>query len=143
MPSKEEQYSLGDDDLIVENVGAWAKDKLKLLADYVQASGGARRSYQQTGAAFIDVFSGPGRSRIRRTSEFIDGSPVAAFKQGKLSPGPFTSIEISDANPELLNAAEQRLLALQARVKATPGPAVSAIASIRKFESCRSALGLS
>jgi three-Cys-motif partner protein len=144
MSAKEAQYSLGDDGLIVENVGAWAKDKLKLLTDYVQASGGARRSYQHTGAAFIDVFSGAGRSRIRNTHEFIDGSPVAAFKQGKVSPGAFTTIEISDANPELLSAAEQRLRALDARVTTTPGRGRSGDrVDCFKFESCRVALSIS
>jgi hypothetical protein len=34
MPSREEQYPLGDDGLVVEKVGAWAKTKHKLLTDY-------------------------------------------------------------------------------------------------------------
>ena len=45
MPSREEQYPLGDDGLVVEKVGAWAKTKHKLLTDYIQASGGARSNY--------------------------------------------------------------------------------------------------
>jgi three-Cys-motif partner protein len=130
MSAKEEQYSLGDDGLVVENVGPWAKHKLKLLTDYIQASGGARNKWRHNGAALVDVFCGPGRLRIRTTGEFIDGSPVAAFKQGRKSLAEFTTIEISDANPELLSAAEQRLRKLAAPVVATPGPAVSALRSI-------------
>ena len=52
MPPKDEQYQLGDDGLVVEKVGAWAKTKHKHLTDYIQASGGARSNYnQRSGAA--------------------------------------------------------------------------------------------
>ena len=116
--------------LIVEKVGPWAKDKLKILTDYIHASGGARSHYPGPGAAYIDVFCGPGRSKIRDTNEFIDGSPVAAFKKAKGSPAPFTSINISDADPDLLSTAEKRLKALAAPVRAVPGPASSAMPQI-------------
>ena len=56
-----ERYTQGDDGLIVERVGSWAVDKLKIVTDYIQASGAARRGYLGTGAAYIDVFCGPGR----------------------------------------------------------------------------------
>jgi three-Cys-motif partner protein len=79
MPSREEQYPLGDDGLVVEKVGAWAKTKHKLLTDYIQASGGARSGYnERSGAAYIDVFCGPGRLLIRDNNHYIDGSPVVA-----------------------------------------------------------------
>jgi hypothetical protein len=42
------KYEKGDDGLIVEIVGPWAKDKHKILTDYVQASGAARRKYVGT-----------------------------------------------------------------------------------------------
>ena len=83
MGQRDEHYSLDEHGLLVENVGPWAVDKLKIVTDYIQASGAARRRYLETGAAYIDVFCGPGRSRIRRTPQFIDGSPVAAFKKAK------------------------------------------------------------
>ncbi len=106
MPPREEQYQLGDDGLIVEKVGAWAKTKHRLLTDYIQASGGARSNYnQRSGAAYIDVFCGPGRLLIRDTTDYIDGSPVAAFKQGQASLGAFSSIVISDMDAGLLDAA--------------------------------------
>jgi three-Cys-motif partner protein len=130
MVRRDERYSVDESGLIVENVGRWAADKLKIVTDYIQASGGARRRYLATGAAYIDVFSGPGRSRIRTTRQFIDGSPVAAFKKARDSLAPFTSINISDADPELLAAAEKRLLALRAPVVTTPGPASSAMPKI-------------
>ena len=112
-----ERYTQGDDGLIVEKVGRWAVSKLKILTDYVYASGGARKNFYGPGTAFIDVFSGPGRSLVRSANQFIDGSPVAAFKRALESPGRFTSVNISDADDDLLVAAEKRLKALNAPVR--------------------------
>ncbi len=130
MAQREEHYSLDEQGLLVENVGPWAKDKLKIVTDYVQASSAARRRYLRPGAVYIDVFCGPGRSKIRTTGQFVDGSPVAAYQKAKGSLAPFTSIKISDADPQLLGAAEKRLLALGAPVEAVPGPASSALPKI-------------
>jgi len=100
-------------------------------ASYLVASGGARSNYnQRSGAAYIDVFCGPGRSLIRDTADYIDGSAVAAFKQGLESHGPFSSIEISDMDAELLSAAGARLRKLGAPVVSTPGPAAVAMEQI-------------
>jgi three-Cys-motif partner protein len=124
------KYSLGDDGMLVENVGPWAKTKHKILTDYVQASGPTRRKYIRTGAAYIDLFCGPGRSKIRTNGQFIDGSAVAAFKQGKQSAAAFTSIEISDASAKLLAASKKRLSLIGAPVQTAHGPAVDAIKEI-------------
>ncbi|MEA2873138.1 MAG: hypothetical protein QOH67_3114 [Hyphomicrobiales bacterium] len=125
-----ERYTQGDDGLVVEKVGRWAVSKLKVLTDYVYASGGARKSFYGPGTAFIDVFSGPGRSVIRGTKQFIDGSPVAAFKRALQSPGGFTSVNISDADDELLIAAEKRLKVSNAPVRTFAGPASVAMPNI-------------
>jgi three-Cys-motif partner protein len=131
MPQKDaEQYTLGDDGLIVEKVGSWAIDKLELVTDYVYASGGARKKYLSTGAAYIDPFCASGRSLIRGTTKFIDGSSVAAFKRALQSPGPFTSINISDGDEELLAAAAKRLTALGAPIRSFAGPASESIPKI-------------
>jgi three-Cys-motif partner protein len=131
MAPKDEQYQLGDDGLVVEKVGAWAKRKHKLLTDYIQVSRYARAKYnQRSGAAYIDVFCGPGRLLIRDTTDYIDGSPVAAFKQGRASLALFSSIEISDLNAERLSAAHMRLKNLGAPVEVTPGPALDAMERI-------------
>jgi hypothetical protein len=68
-----DRYSLDEQGLWVEHVGPWALDKLKILTDYIQASSAARRRYLGSGAAYIDVFSGPGRSKIR-SPDFRRGS---------------------------------------------------------------------
>jgi three-Cys-motif partner protein len=125
-----DRYMQGDDGLIVEKVGSWAVDKLKIVTDYVFASGGARRRYSGPGAAYIDVFCGPGRSLIRGTTTFIDGSPVAAFNRAMESAGRFTSINISDADNELSATAEKRLNRLGAPVRTFEGPASEAVSGI-------------
>jgi three-Cys-motif partner protein len=125
-----ERYTPGDDGLIVEKVGSWAARKLKILTDYVYASGGARSHYARPGTAYIDVFCGPGRSLIRDTTKFIDGSPVAAFKRALESPGLFTSINVSDADGELLAASKKRLNTLDAPVCPFAGPASVAMPKI-------------
>jgi three-Cys-motif partner protein len=94
MAQQGDQYSLDEDGLWVEHVGPWATDKLKIVTDYIQASGAARRRYLASGAAYIDVFCGAGRSKIRATGKPIDGSPVAAFKKAKQSLAPFTAMHI-------------------------------------------------
>jgi three-Cys-motif partner protein len=131
MPQRDpDRYTQGDDGLIVEKVGSWAVDKLEVLTDYVFASGGARQKYAGTGATLIDPFCGPGRSLIRDTTTFIEGSPVAAFKRSLESAGRFTSIDISDADPELLDASTKRLTSLSAPVRPVAGPASAAVSQI-------------
>jgi len=131
MPQRDpEQYTQGDDGLLVEKVGSWAVEKLKLVTDYVYASGGARKKFLGTGAAYIDPFCGSGRSLVRGSSTFIDGSPVAAFKRALQSPGRFSSINISDGDEELLAAATKRLSTPNAPVRPVPGPASEALPKI-------------
>jgi three-Cys-motif partner protein len=130
MAQQGDHYSLDEQGLWVENVGPWAPDKLKIVTDYIQASSAARRRYLGTGAAYVDVFCGPGRSRIRTTGKLIDGSPVAAFIKAQGSLAPFTAMHISDADSDLLSSAEKRLTALRAPLHATPGPASAAMPKI-------------
>jgi len=131
MPQRDpDQYTQGDDGLIVEKVGSWAVEKLKIVTDYIYASGGARKKYLGTAAAYIDPFCASGRSLIRDTTKFIDGSPVAAFKRALESPARFTSINISDRDEELLEATTKRLTKLGAPVRPVAGPASEAMPKI-------------
>jgi three-Cys-motif partner protein len=129
MASKGESYFQDENGLWIERVGPWAKEKQKIVADYVQIASATRRKYRH--CSFIDVFSGPGRSQIRDTGELVDGSPLAAFKQGRAG-HPFSSIYISDADPDLLSSAEARLRGAGAPVVATKGPASAALPRIVK-----------
>jgi three-Cys-motif partner protein len=130
MAQQGDHYSRDEQGLWVEHVGPWATDKLKIVTDYIQASSAARRRYLASGATYIDVFCGPGRSKIRTTDKYIDGSPVAAFKKAKGSLAAFTDVHISDADPDLLGSAEARLSALGAPTHPTPGPASDATPKI-------------
>jgi hypothetical protein len=107
-----ERYSIGDDGLLVENVGPWVKDKHGYVSRFAHASGAARRKYRNS--AFIELFSGPGRARIRNNGEYVDGSAITAFKAGLGSCKAFSSIEVSDLRDDLVDAARQRLLRLGA-----------------------------
>ncbi len=127
MPVEGEHYWRDKDGLWVENVGPWAKEKLKILTDYVQISSGTRKKFSH--CAFVDVFSGPGKSKVRGTSELIDGSPVAAYRQAQKSKS-FSKIYISDADQELLDSAASRLRALGAQVSPIEGPANKSLPTI-------------
>jgi three-Cys-motif partner protein len=89
-----ERYVIGDDGRLVEKVGPWANEKLEIVGNYIHISGATRRKYRKNRPAFIDVFCGPGRSLVRTTGDYIDGSPVAAFKESEQSLERFVSIEI-------------------------------------------------
>jgi three-Cys-motif partner protein len=128
MPVEGDHYWRDEHGLWVENVGPWAKEKLKILTDYIQISSAARNKFAHR--AFIDVFCGPGKSRIRDTGELIDGSPVAAFQQGVRGKAPFSGVYVSDYDSELLASAAARLGNLGAPVVPIEGPASKAIQSI-------------
>ncbi|MEN5103815.1 three-Cys-motif partner protein TcmP [Brucella anthropi] len=119
----------GDDGLPAEEVGAWAKEKQDYLCRYIDISRGVRTKYLpplgKGGATFIDLFCGPGRSVIRETGEWIDGSPVAAWKKSVEGGAPFSKVIIADLDAERLDAATKRLQALGAPVIALHGPATT------------------
>jgi three-Cys-motif partner protein len=127
MALKGESYFQDENGLWVERVGPWAEEKQKIITDYVQIASATRRKYKH--CSFIDVFCGPGQSQIRDTGELIDGSPVAAYKQGCAS-HPFSHIHVSDADADLLSSAEVRLRDGGAPVHATEGPASVALPKI-------------
>lgn len=129
MPVSGERYWQDEEGLWVENVGPWAREKQKILTDYIQICSATRAKYVHR--TFIDVFSGPGQSKIRSDGKLIDGSPVAAFKKA-LADKPFSKIYISDADGDLLRSAETRLRRLHAPIETVPGPASAALPQIVK-----------
>lgn len=109
----------GDDGLPAEKVGEWVKKKHGLLCGYVGITRSARAKYlppQTGGAAYIDLFCGPGRCLVRETGEWIDGGAVAAWKESVNGKSPFTHVIVGDADESRLDAATQRLKALGAPV---------------------------
>lgn len=117
----------GDDNRPAEEVGAWAKEKQEHLCRYVDISRGVRAKYLPPqghgGACYIDLFCGPGRSFVKETGEWIDGSPVAAWKKSLEGGAPFSKVIIADLDKERLDAATTRLEQLGAPVLAINGPA--------------------
>jgi len=117
----------GDDGLPAEEVREWVADKHKLLCDYIQICSATRRKYippqGSGGAAYIDLFCGPGRAKIKGTGEFVDGGCVAAWRKSVESGSPFSRVIIGDTHRERLAAAKTRLERLGAPVEAFLGTA--------------------
>ncbi|MFK3965710.1 three-Cys-motif partner protein TcmP [Ensifer adhaerens] len=116
----------GDDGLPAEDVGPWAKEKHELLCRYIDISKSARAKYLgpgKGGAAYIDLFCGTGRCRVRTTGEWIDGGAVAAWNKSVEGGYPFTRVIVADADPVRLDATVQRLHRAGAPVVSTCGPA--------------------
>jgi hypothetical protein len=82
------------DGLIVGEVGPWASEKHDRLRRYIDASRGARAKFlppkRTAGASYIELYSGAGRSVIRDTNQFIEGSAVVAFNAAHASGRPFS-----------------------------------------------------
>jgi len=111
----------GDDGLPVEEVGEWVAEKHDLLRDYIQISSATRKKYlpppsSRGGAAYIDLFCGPGRSLVKSTGTFADGGCVAAWRKSVESGAPFSKMIIGDKDPDRLESATKRLKELGAPV---------------------------
>lgn len=119
----------GDDGIPVEEVGKWATGKHVSLCRYIDISKAVRGKWLgpgKGGATYIDLFCGPGRSRIRRTGEYVDGSCVAAWKESVRTNTPFTQVFIADADGQRRAYAAHRLKNLGAPVIEIDGDAVAA-----------------
>jgi three-Cys-motif partner protein len=109
------------DGLPASEVGVWTLDKHERLRRYVDSAHGARRKFSHR--TYIDLYCGPGRSWVRETEQFVDGSPVVAFDAGAMHGDQFTEFLLADANPVYLEAAQKRLAARGTRVRVFPGEA--------------------
>jgi three-Cys-motif partner protein len=99
-----------DDMLPISDVGEWALEKHDRLRRYVDITRGVRKQFVlRAGATYIDLFSGPGRSRIRETGQLIDGSPVVATSKALEGGAPFTKVFIADVDAMYVDAAVKRL----------------------------------
>jgi three-Cys-motif partner protein len=104
------------DSLIVSEVGSWASEKHARVQRYIEIASATRKKYVpppawHAGAAYIELFSGPGRSLIKGTKRFIDGSPLVAYKAARDSV-PFTEMHLNDADPVKSSAVDSRIRAL-------------------------------
>jgi three-Cys-motif partner protein len=105
-----------DDGLIVSEVGPWASEKHARVQQYIEIASATRKKYVpppswHAGAAYIELFSGPGRSLIKGTKRIIDGSPLVAYKAA-LASVPFTEMHLNDFDPLKSCAVDARIRAL-------------------------------
>jgi three-Cys-motif partner protein len=123
-------YELDEDGYLREKVGPWVQDKHVRLARYVGISRSVRAKFigsGKAGATFIDLYSGPGRVRVRNEAEPTDGSSLLAWHEAVNGRSPFTQIHVADANPRLTEAVEARLRKVGAPVFAETGPAIQTV----------------
>ena len=105
------------DGLTVSEVGKWALEKHARVKAYIEIASATRAKYVpppawHAGASYIELFSGPGRSLIRRTKQIIDGSPLVAYKAAQASGVPFTQIHLNDFDAANSAAVDARIRAL-------------------------------
>lgn len=115
MAKKEAKFD-PDDGLIVSEVGPWAAEKHARVRQYIEISSATRKKYipppsWHAGAAYIELFSGPGRSLINGTKRIIDGSPLVAYRAANTSV-PFTEMHLNDYDQANSFAVNARLQAL-------------------------------
>jgi three-Cys-motif partner protein len=113
--------------------GAWTSKKHKLLRQYVDISHAARRGWVDqaeaarrnisgppAGAAYIELFCGPGRVYIEELSNFADGSPLVAHAEAARTRTAFTAMHLGDERADFCDAVRERLVARGAKPKMYP-----------------------
>jgi three-Cys-motif partner protein len=123
----------GTDGLPAEEVGSWVEEKLFIVTEYVKLSSGSRRKFLgsgHAGATYIDLFCGPGQSKIRDSTRYVDGAAVAAWKLASDGRSPFTAMYIADKDANRRRYCAKRLRALGAPVNEVTGAAAEAAQAI-------------
>jgi three-Cys-motif partner protein len=122
------------DKLIVDEVGPWSADKHERLRRYIDISRGARAKYVPPrgtgGAAYIELFSGPGKSRIRDTTKIVPASPLVAYAAAKASNVRFSAIYLNDLDFYKSAAVDKRIRAVGGAAVCFAKPADAAIDDI-------------
>jgi three-Cys-motif partner protein len=94
----------------VAEVGEWAEEKLTLLRRYIEISAQARAKYvHKTEATYIDLYCGPGLSRVRGSAQIRLGSPLVAWEAAHRSRVQFNRYFVADVDPAYSLAAQARL----------------------------------
>jgi three-Cys-motif partner protein len=71
--------NLEDDGLITPEIGLWGQKKYRLVSHYSHLFSKSMKNKWDS-IVYIDLFSGSGRSKIRRTNRIIASSPIMALK---------------------------------------------------------------
>lgn len=113
------------DGLPVQCVGFWERDKHEPLEHYIEATWGARAKFLNPrvgvvpgGAAFIDLYAGPGKARVRSTGLVVDGSPLIALKHDRAR---FSKVILCDIEPASVDALKKRTASYGERVVIVAG----------------------
>jgi len=94
--------NLDDDGLPGRCSGGWAEEKYYYLRRYCDIfTKGMRQKWPNL--VYIDLFAGPGRCINRDTGDFLDGSPLIAYRSH------FTHYFFSDLSSRCLDALSNRL----------------------------------
>lgn len=96
--------TLVDDGLLTPEVGPWAEEKYRLVNLYATLfTTSMRGKWEQL--AYVDLFAGSGRSRIRETERIVPASPTLALSLEV----PFDRYVFCEADSELMDALIQRV----------------------------------
>jgi len=94
---------LTDDGLIIPEVGAWGKEKYRLVSLYSNLFARSMKNKWDC-RVYIDLFSGAGLSRIEGKSEIVAASPLLALDIDV----PFDKYIFCEENPEKIKALQKR-----------------------------------
>jgi three-Cys-motif partner protein len=94
-----------DDGLLTYEIGPWAEDKYRRLGMYAEIFATGMKNIWDT-RVYLDLFAGPGRSRLRGTPRQYLGSPLIALSL----PDRFDRYIFCDANPDAIAALQTRVV---------------------------------
>jgi len=108
---KAQDLNATDDGLLLRPVGYWSKDKLRYLAAYMDIF--TTSMHDKWFTVYVDLFAGPGKSKIRDSNEIIKGSPLVALDL----PYAFGKHIFLEAEAEALIALERRTAQYKERLE--------------------------
>src|SRR5689334_17071245 len=100
------QHSDPCPDQPILEIGEWSLEKHDLLRKYVSASSRARAKWAQR--AFVDLYCGPGRVRVRTKNVQTDGGSLVAWREAVRTRSEFTQIVVADIDPTSVSACSKR-----------------------------------
>ncbi len=116
-----------EDGLALQCIGPWSLEKHDYLRRYIEATHAVRARFKRGGAAFIDVFAGPGRAKRTDTGQIVDGSPLIAACHAR---APFSHLVFGESDQENIVALQGRTTRFQPRVHVVEGDSIQGIQSI-------------
>jgi three-Cys-motif partner protein len=102
MKSKKRLYD--EEGLLVSEVGAWSEEKIDLVKYYATLFTSSMKGKWDR-RVYIDLFAGPGRSKIKGKDKLIDGTAMHMLGLKD----PFDIYVFCDLDPEHLNALQSRI----------------------------------